>query len=115
MLRSDQIRMRRYGPILLSVLLLFGLVCPALCALQTGHHHGCCEGAGQTSSPMLCPGALAQSAVRPSAPLQRVPTWSAVILASTPYPDISRPRIKPPERFSPVAFRPVLPPIVLRI
>src|SRR6185437_7081057 len=81
--------MRRYGPILLSVLLLFGMICPALCAVESAQHHGCCGGSGETPSPMLCPGSLAQSLVRPSADFRSTGASPAVVLTMRPCPEIS--------------------------
>jgi hypothetical protein len=111
MLTSDQIRMRRYGPILLSLLLLFGMVCPALCAAESAQHHGCCGGAGESSSPMLCPGSLAQSLVRPSAVFQTVGASPAVVVTMRPRPEIF---IAPAGRTD-LLFHFSTPSIVLRI
>ena len=103
--------MRRYGPILLSVLLLFGMICPALCAVQSAQHHGCCGESGETSSPMLCPGSLAQSLVRPSAIFQSIGASPAAVLTMRSYPEVSTAPAAPTDLVSHFSA----PPIVLRI
>jgi hypothetical protein len=111
MLRSDQVRMRTYGPIFLSLLLVFGMICPALCVVQSAQHHECCGGADGTLSAMLCPGSLAQPLVRPSVVLQKVGGSPAVVLTLQPWPEIST---APAERMN-LSFHLSAPLIVLRI